>query len=160
MKAKILYILFVFFSSCGIKSVTYKKARSLELKKGYETLLNGDANIEIQKYYLDTENIENIKADKKSKTLNIFQKNKKPEYFNLTEVELDKFKKRYDIDEKDSLGMILIDGVLIDKKDYNEYNVEYSVVEEVKVLQDVDGTKINCSGSALINILLIRTKYE
>ena len=41
-----------------------------------------------------------------------------------------------------------------------EYNVEYSVVEEVKVLQDVDGTKINCSGSALINILLIKTKSE
>lgn len=138
--------------------MNYKKARSLGIKKGYKTLLNKETEIELQKYYLDVENISEITADRKTKTLNIYQSNKAPESFNLTEIELEEFKKRYKMTNRDSISLIILNGTLVDKIERKNYRIEHNTIKKLTVVRDVDVTKLNCSGNGGINILLITTE--
>jgi hypothetical protein len=138
--------------------VNYKEARSLVVKKGYKTLLNKETEIELEKYYLDTENIAEITADRKNKTLNIFQSIKEPESFNLTEIESTEFKRRYEMTNRDSISLIILNGILVDKNKRKDYRIEHNAVNKLTVVRDVDATKLNCSGNGGINILLITTE--
>ena len=138
--------------------MNYEKARSLDSKKNYKTLLNKETEIELEKYYLDTENITEITADRKTKTLNIFQSNEESEFFNLAEIEKKEFKSRYEMNNRDSISLILINGILVDKSEREDYRIEHNAVKDITVVRDVDATKLNCSGNGGINILIIKTE--
>lgn len=153
-----ILIFILFFSSCGIRSVNYKKARSLDSKKGYKTLLNKETEIELGKYFLDTKNITKITADRKTKTLNVLQSNKNPESFNLTEIESAKFKKRYEMTNRDSISLIVLNGILVEKSKRKDYRIEHNAVKNLLVLKDADATILNCSGNGGKNVLIILTE--
>lgn len=128
-KIVIIVFIFIFFSSKGIKNISYDKARNLSVKKNYQTILNTNKKIDLEKYYFDIDNISEIIADKKSKTIKIFQSNKKSESFNLTEIESEKFKSVYKTNNKDSIAMIFINGFLVDNMEKKNYNIEYDAVK-------------------------------
>ena len=140
--------------------MNYKKARSLDVKKGYKTLLNKEAEIELEKYYLDTENIAKITADRKTKTLNIYQSNKAHVSFNLTEIESVEFKKRYKMTNRDSISLIVLNGILVDKNERKDYRIEHNAVKSLLVLKDADATILNCSGNGGRNVLIILTEQK
>ncbi|WP_179346200.1 hypothetical protein [Winogradskyella ursingii] len=159
MRIKTLYILIlILFSSCGIRLVNYKKARNLDLNKSYKTLLNKESEIELEKYYLDPENIIDITANRKTKTLHISQLNKESESFNLTEIESEEFKKRYNMNNRDSISLIVMNGILVHKKERKEYRIEHNAIKSLLVLKDADTTILNCSGNEGKNVLIILTE--
>lgn len=138
--------------------MNYEKARSLDCKKDYKTLLNKETEIQLEKYYLDPENITEIIADRKTKTLNIFQSNKESESFNLTEIETAEFKKKYEMTNRDSISLIVINGILVDKNERKDYRIEHNAIKSLFVLKDADATNLNCSGNGGKNVLIILTE--
>lgn len=138
--------------------MNYKKARSLDIKKGYKTLLNKETEIELEKYYLDTKNIAEITADRKTKTLNIFQSNNEPESFNLTEIESEEFKKRYEMTNRDSISLVVLNGILVDKNERKDYRIEHNAIKSLLVIKDADATILNCSENGGKNVLIILTE--
>ena len=154
MRLKTLYILIlILFSSCGIKSVSYKKAKSLSLNKGYETILNKETEIELEKYYLDTKNIVGITADTKTKSLNIIQSNKDSDFFNLTEIETEEFKTRYKMANRDSISLIIINGILVDNNEWKDYQIEHNSVKSLNAIKGATAITFDCCGKSVLVII-------
>ena len=117
--SKIIFLIFIsiLFSCNGIKTVSYDKARKLNLKKGYKTVLNENEEIDLKKYYLAPKNISKVTVDRKSEIIKISQINSATESFSISEIESKKFKSRYKIQTNDSISLVILNGILVEGND-------------------------------------------
>ncbi|NRR92867.1 hypothetical protein HSX10_14935 [Winogradskyella undariae] len=158
--SKIIFLIFIsiLFSCSGIKTVNYDKARKLNLKKGYKTVLNENEEIDLKKYYLAPKNISKVTVDRKSEIIKISQINSATESFSISEIESKKFKSRYKIQTNDSISLVILNGILVEGNDKKKYKIDYDVVKTVTLLKDASSTILNCGSNDGVNVLLITTE--
>ena len=136
--------------SCSTSKSILKRAINFQKNLNTNIYLNNFENpINLDSTYLDRRNIDNIKFDKQSNSITIFQKNQKAEIFSLSEIDLESLSSSSKID------LIVLNGHLIDKKELKNIKIESTVVKNISILK---GKNLHSGDSTLKTQLIISTK--
>lgn len=109
-------------------------------KHAYWIYINGELKNKIQErrldnFYLDPENIDSVMVDDHCQKLFIVQKNKNPDYFSLSDLNLEEVRNFYKIDiyttEDISYMMIKKDGKIIDRYYPNRDIIEGNIIKSL-----------------------------
>jgi predicted double-glycine peptidase len=156
---KIFPLLFLLILTFGCATRNIKYDRNKILKKystDYETFLDNQ-KIDLETVYLDKDNIENIRIDRKTKKLKITQF-KHAEFFSMENWNLDSISANRRGWDKKNIGMIIIDGILLTDSLKGKIRIDPN---SIKLFEIVSKEKLNENtfcGSYDGDIILILTK--
>lgn len=154
----IISLSLILFVSCKtIKQITYKNAKYLNLHKKYTVTLNHNKFIHLNKYYIDRNNIIKITRDKKNRNINIQQFKKNQKLFNLSKIKSKKLKLKHHINKNDSISLVILNGIVLNKKDLIQYNIEFNAIKSLTIYKDTESSFLNCSNNSKQKILMIIT---
>ena len=153
MKRTLSIIIIVsFFISCSTTKLSLNRAIYFQKNLNTNIYLNNFENpINLDSTYLDRRNIDNIKFDRQSNSITIFQKNQKAEIFSLSEIDLESLSSSSKID------LIVLNGHLMDKKDLKNIKIESTAVKNISILKG-DDLHIHSGDSIFKAQLIISTK--
>jgi len=153
LKMHLLFLIISCFSiGCATKTVSYHRYKIIKkYDKSYKFYLN-DHLINLDTIFLNKSNVDKVRINRKSKCLNIYQKNKNPNFNSLHNLNITYQKT---MESSDSL-INIIDGILIDAAQQKSIKIEESVIKDITVLKKEEVLK--SLPHARAGILIVTTK--
>ena len=157
MKIFLLLFLLILTFGCATRNIKYDRNKILKkYSADYEMFLDNQ-KIDLQTIYLNKDNIENIRIDRKTKKLKITQF-KPAEFFSMENWNLDSISAKRRGWDKKNIGMIIIDGILLTDSLKGKIRIDPN---SIKLFEIVSKEKLNENtfcGSYDGDIILILTK--
>lgn len=132
MKKYFLFFLTSIIFSCSTQSVSYNRDKILKKYSDYKFYVDG-LKSDLGTLYLDKNNIKSIVVDKKNKNLNINQ-NKKVEFFELKNLNLDILSSGRRTFDKNKIGHIVVDGILLTDSLKKEIKIDPNAIKSLSIL--------------------------
>ena len=137
MRIFLLLFLLTFTFSCATRNIKYDRNKILKkYSADYKTFVDNQ-NMNLENVYLDKDNIENIRIDKKAKELKITQF-KRTELFKLNNLNLDSLSSDRRGWNKNEIGLIIIDGVPLTKEIQSKTLIDWNSVKNFRILRGED----------------------
>ena len=131
MKKKYL-ILIVLISMLSCSSFNkFSRYEIVEIEKNGKSVTLDSVPIKFELTYLNQNNISNIKIDKKTKTINIIQKDKKTEFYSIDDL---KTQNKYNT----KIDKITINGSVLDSLEISKVRFEKESIQYIRLLTQKD----------------------
>lgn len=155
MRIFLMPLLLLFTFSCAYRNIKYDRDKILERYFSNYKILLDNKEISFPMVFLDKENIEYIRINKRDKTLNIQQLNN-TKFFKIKDLNLDSItviQKRWD-----QINLIMINDFLIVGRLKEDIKLDPKAITHIELLSDKKKHKLNLCGHYDDNVLLIVTK--
>lgn len=142
--------------SCATRNVKYDRNKILKkYSADYEMFVDNE-KMDINTVFLDKDNIENIRIDKRTKELKITQL-KSTELFEVKNLNLDSLSTGPKDLNKRKIYLIIIDGVPLTDSLMDKTRIDFNSIREISILTEVKTKIFHCNGYNG-DVLLINTK--
>lgn len=157
MRIFVLFILLIINYGCATRNIKYDRNKIVKkYSMNYKTFVDNE-KVDLENIYLNKKNIKNVRIDKKEKELNITQL-KRPELFELKNLNLDSLSARRKNWDKKKIDLIIIDGTVLTDSLKNKIKIDPNAIRSFEIISQEKMNNMTLCRRYEGDVLLITTK--
>ena len=157
MRIFLLLFLLIFSFSCATGNIKYDRNRILKKYSADYKMFVDNKKIDLETVFLDKENIENIRIDKRTKELKIVQF-KPTELFAIKNFKLDSLFPDRKIEAKRKIDLIIIDGIPMTDSLKEKTKIDLNAINSISIITQEEMNNTTFGRRYDGDLLLITTK--
>jgi len=137
MRIFLLLLVLTFTLGCATRNIKYNRNKILKKYSADYKMFVDNKSIDLKTIFLDKDNIENVRIDKRARELKITQL-KSTELFKLKNLNLDSLSTGRRGWNKNKIGLIIIDGIPLTKEQQSKTLIDWNSVKEFRIVKGED----------------------